>query len=102
MIAISATGKKTRDLMDIRFARCPHFVLIDDQDTVTVDNPYFEEESDVATRVINWLHQLGVKKVITGEVGPKAQNLLQEKKIQIVLMDAEKISIQSLRKKLDI
>lgn len=102
MIAISATGKKTRDLMDIRFARSPYFVLISEKGTLTVDNPYFEEEHDVATLVINWLIQLGVRKIITGEVGPKAQNILLEKKIQIILMDAEKISIQGLRKKLKI
>lgn len=102
MIAISATGKKTRDLMDIRFARCPHFVLISDKGTLTVDNPYFKNENDVAIKVISWLQQMGVKKVITGEVGPKAQSILLEKKIQIILMDAEKISIQGLRKKLKI
>ena len=100
MIAISATGKKTRDLMDLRFAKCPFFVLINDKGATTVENPFCNEEYDVATKVISWLHQLGVTKVITGEVGQKAQNLLQQNKIQVVLMDAEKISIQNIRKKL--
>ena len=102
MIAISVTGKKTRDLMDIRFARCSHFVLINDKGTLTVDNPFSKNKEDVATEVINWLQQLGVTKIITGEVGPKAQRILQEKKMQIILMDAEKISVQGLRKKLNI
>jgi len=102
MIAISATGKKTRAFMDIRFARCPYFVFIDEKGTVTLDNPFWEKEEDVASQVVNWLKQLGVTKVITGELGPKARNFLLEQKIQIILMDAEKISIQSIRKKLNI
>jgi predicted Fe-Mo cluster-binding NifX family protein len=102
MIAISATGKKARDLMDLRFAKCPYFVLINEKGTITVENPFCNEKCNVATQVVSWLHKLGVTKVITGELGSKARTLLFELKIQIVLMDAEKISIQNIHKKLNI
>lgn len=100
MIAISATGKKTRDLMDLRFARCPYFVLISNEGTLTLENPYKMQDHDTAISVIEWLEKLGVNKIITGEIGPKAHYLLVEKKIQIILMDVEKISIQHLRKQM--
>lgn len=80
MIAISSTGNKPRDLMDIRFARCPFFVFIENGTISYKANPFREQEENVAPDVIEWLINKGVTKVITGELGQKARLALQEKK----------------------
>ncbi|WP_372776287.1 NifB/NifX family molybdenum-iron cluster-binding protein [Mangrovibacterium sp.] len=100
MIAISATDKKLTASMDIRFGRCPYFLLSDGNTTRFIANPYYEEEENVAPRVVDLLKKENVSKIITGEIGPKAKARLDEKQIQIIMLSEDKVSLQYILKKI--
>ncbi len=100
MIAISVTSKRKNTLMDLRFGRSPHFCLYDGEDFSFIDNPFHEEEDDVAPKVVKMLHKRKVAKIITGEIGPKAKKALEKSKIQIIMLEEDHINLQEIFKKL--
>ena len=100
MIAISVSGKRKNTMMDLRFGRTPHFCLYDGENITFIDNPYHEEESDVAPRVVKMLKKKKVQKVITGEIGPKAKEAMEASKIQIIMLDETNINLPDIIEKL--
>ncbi|WP_299580770.1 NifB/NifX family molybdenum-iron cluster-binding protein [uncultured Sunxiuqinia sp.] len=100
MIAISATDKKLTAPMDLRFGRAPYFYLTDGKESRFIVNPYCQEEHDVAPRVVKLLSEEKVDRIITGEVGPKAHTKLQQKNIQIIMLEEERIKISQVVKKI--
>ena len=100
MIAITSTGKSKNSLVDLRFARCPYFCIVEQDNYRFVVNPFTQEENNVAPMVIDWLSNQGIDKIITGEIGSIAKNNLEEKKIQVILLNEEKINIGGILKKL--
>ncbi|WP_163718269.1 NifB/NifX family molybdenum-iron cluster-binding protein [Mangrovibacterium lignilyticum] len=102
MIAISATDKKLTASMDIRFGRSPYFLLTDGVVTRFISNPYCLDEGNVAPRVVDLLKKQEVSKLVTGEIGSKAKIRLDEKKIQIIMLSEDKISLQHVLKKMNL
>lgn len=100
MIAISATDKKLTAPMDLRFGRAPYFFISDGKESRFILNPYSHEEHDVAPRVVKLLTEAKVDKLITGEVGPKAHTSLQKNKIQIIMLEEDRIKISQVLKKI--
>lgn len=100
MIAISATDKKLTAPMDLRFGRAPYFFVSDGEESRFIVNPYCHEEHDVAPRVVKLLTEAKVDRIITGEVGPKAHASLQKNKIQIIMLDEERIKISQVLRKI--
>lgn len=100
MIAISATDKKLTASMDLRFGRCPYFLLVDGQETRFIANPFCKEEHEIAPRVVKMLKNENVTKIITGEIGPKAKENLDKHKIQIIMFSEDKVSLQYILKKM--
>lgn len=102
MIAISATDKKLTASMDLRFGRCPYFLLVNGQETQFIANPFEKENDDVAPRVVDLLKARGVSRIITGEIGPKAKASLDKHQIQIIMLTEDKISLQRVLKKMNV
>lgn len=100
MIAISVTSKRKNAIMDLRFGRSPYFCLYNGEDLSFINNPFYEEERDVAPRVVKMLHKKKVRKVITGEIGPKAKEALEKFKIQVIMLEEDHINLQEIMKKL--
>ena len=100
MIAISATDKKLTAPMDLRFGRAPYFYISNGENSRFIVNPYSHEDHDVAPRVVQFLAKEKVDKIITGEVGPKAHDSLQENNIQIIMLEEEHIKINQISKKI--
>lgn len=99
--AISSTGKTEKSLLDLRFGKCI-FICLYDQDSGTVtflENPYKDEENS-GINMVNLLATKGISTVITGEVGPKAMDMLKKKKIQLVLLHEERIKIEEIIKRI--
>ncbi|MFV0376177.1 MAG: NifB/NifX family molybdenum-iron cluster-binding protein [Mangrovibacterium sp.] len=102
MIAISATDKKLSASMDIRFGRSPYFLLTDGTESRFIANPYAEDEGHVAPKVVDLLKAENVSRLVTGEVGPTAKASLDEKKIQIIMLTEDKISLQHVLRKMNL
>lgn len=95
--AISSTGKTEKSTLDLRFGKCK-FIFIYEAETNTYsqfENP-FKEGSNSGINLVNYLSEKGISTVITGEVGPKTMDALEQKKIQLVLLDEERIKIEEI------
>ena len=46
------------------------------------------------------LHEKGIKKIITGEIGPEAKKALDKYKIQVIMFDEEHMSLSAILKKI--
>lgn len=97
LFAITSTGKTEKSFLDLRFGRCLNLVIfnpLSNQYSI-IENPYREEEH-CGIQLVNLLKELGVKSIITGEVGPKVNDLLAKEKIQLVLLQEDKIRVNEI------
>lgn len=85
-IAVSATGKSLDSDMDPRFGRCNGFVLLD-SDTGQTD--YLDNGANrglaqgVGTQAARMIADTGAGVLITGQMGPKAFQVLERAAIKI-------------------
>jgi len=85
--AITAKDKNTTAHLDERFGRCPYFAIYDHNtgNTEFIENPYRDDQGGVGTRVVELLANKEVTQVVATEFGPKAQALLEQLKIQMIV-----------------
>lgn len=85
-IAVSSQGDTLESQVDPRFGRAAYFVIRDDGGNVsTVDNTAARQMSSGAgIQAAEALAKAGVKKVLSGMVGPKALNALQAAGIEVI------------------
>ncbi len=86
LVAISASGPKLNSPVDQRFGRCAYFVLFDEAtgEGSVFTNCSRTESHGAGIRAAQSIIDRGVKVVLTGRVGPKAQQALEAGKIDIV------------------
>lgn len=95
---ISSTGNKTNSGFDLRFGRAEWFCLLDEE---TGETSFYENESKEAshgagTRAVEKVVELGATRVISGDFGPKAKELLEKFNIQMVLISDDSKSIADI------
>jgi len=97
VFAISSTGKTGKSFLDLRFGKCENVVLYNkDNDNYTIlENPYKDKQHS-GIQLVKYLKEEGVNTIITGEVGPMVSALLEKEKIQLVLLNEEKIKIDEI------
>lgn len=72
-IAVSATGDSMESPLDPRFGRCSYFIVVEaDGSHRAVRNPGQDSASGAGTQAAQKVVDLGVKVVITGNLGPNA------------------------------
>jgi predicted Fe-Mo cluster-binding NifX family protein len=85
-IAISATQPNLDCEIDPRFGRCQYFVIVE-MDTMAVEeirNTNIETSSGAGISTAQMIVDKDVQVVITGNVGPKAAQVLESAGVQIV------------------
>ncbi|MBN1820257.1 MAG: NifB/NifX family molybdenum-iron cluster-binding protein [Prolixibacteraceae bacterium] len=97
LYAISSKGKTLKSFLDVRFGRCESIVIYDPvkKDHAIMDNP-FREADHAGIKLVNFLEKNGVTAIITGEVGPMVQDKLEKDKIQLILLEEERIKIEEV------
>lgn len=60
-----------------------------------IENPFVEEE-DADMQLAEFLKENKITSIITGGVGQEVCNYLSENKMQLILMDEEKIKIEDI------
>lgn len=95
---ISSTGNKLNSGFDLRFGRAGWFCLLDEK---TGETSFYENESKEAshgagTRAVEKVVELGATRVISGDFGPKAKELLEKFNIQMVLISDDSKSIADI------
>lgn len=86
-IGVSATGRDLNARVDGRFGRCPWFLLVDSDslEFEAVENRHAEEGMGAGMGAARDLIDGRVEAVISGQVGPKAYEVLKAVNIDIFL-----------------
>ncbi len=85
-ICLTAKHNTLEAEMDPHFGRAPYFLILDPevQQIEAIRNPYAEEAQGAGIRAAQMLADKGVRILLTGQVGPKADKVLQAAGIQII------------------
>jgi predicted Fe-Mo cluster-binding NifX family protein len=97
IFAISSVGKTEKSFLDIRFGKCENVVLYNatDDNLSIIGNPYKNSDHS-GIKLVKFLQNEGVSAIITGEVGPMVSALLEKEKLQLVLLEEERIKIEDV------
>jgi predicted Fe-Mo cluster-binding NifX family protein len=87
-IAVSSTGKSLESNVSDIFARCPYFIIVEIengkiQKVETIENKNANQLGQAGISVAKFLAEKNVKAVITGNVGPRAFDVLKQFNIEI-------------------
>lgn len=95
---ITSTGNQLNSIFDLRFGRASWFCLYDDQsDEIRfIENENINSQSGAGTKTVEKVVELGVQKVISGDFGPKAKELLEKFNIQMVLLQDDNNTVQRI------
>ncbi len=98
---ITSTGNSITSTFDKRFGRGAWFCIYDSNtdEPTFIKNEFAEQQSGAGTKVSAKMVELGVTKVISGDFGPKAKELLDQFKIQMVVTQEES-TVEEIIKKL--
>jgi predicted Fe-Mo cluster-binding NifX family protein len=107
-VAVSATGNTPQASVHSQFGRCDYFLIFEDknEEVKAIENSYAGVETGAGIGCAQDLVREGVEVVISGQVGPKAYEVLNEAGVEIYLappditaQDAyEKLLSKKLRK----
>ena len=107
-IAISSTGKNLTDNVSEIFARCPYFVIVEVENgkikkTEVRENKIADQLGGAGISAARLMAEKDVKAVITGNVGPRALEVLNQFQIGIYDGDGtvEKVLQEFIQEKLE-
>jgi predicted Fe-Mo cluster-binding NifX family protein len=88
-IAVTATQNSVDSSIDMRFGRCPYYVIFDVEDGKVksheiVENTAGRQMRGAGITAAQLVASKGVKVIITGNIGPKAYDVLSSTGIEIV------------------
>lgn len=99
---ITSTGNSTGDQFDLRFGRAAWFCLYDAEtgDTSFHENKAFNDGHGAGQVAAERVFELGAGKVISGDFGPTAKDVLDRLKIQMVIIDNDNQTVGDVIRKL--
>ena len=99
---ITSKGDNLKAKFDPRFGRAGWFCIIDEvtEKSTFIKNDQGEATGGVGVKGAEKMIELGVTKVISGDFGPKAKDLLDKFNIQMVIITDEHQSIKEIQSKL--
>ncbi|OGV73294.1 MAG: dinitrogenase iron-molybdenum cofactor biosynthesis protein [Lentisphaerae bacterium RIFOXYB12_FULL_65_16] len=89
-VLVTSQGSAVTDLIDPRFGRAAHFIVVDTEthQTTAHDNaPNLNAAQGAGIQAAEAAARLGVEAVVTGNVGPKAYRVLNAAGIRVFLCD---------------
>ncbi len=95
--AITSTGKTEKSFLDVRFGKCEYLVLFDvEKNQYSISENQFINEKHSGIKLVEYLKTQGVTTIITGEVGPMVSTQLEKDKLQLVLLEEERIKVDEV------
>lgn len=97
-IAITSETDSLKSNLDLRFGRASWFCIYDSekQTTTFVENENKDANGGAGTKTAEKMAELGVQRIISGDFGPKAKDLLDKFKIQMVILEDRNKKIDEL------
>lgn len=95
---ITSKGNNIQADFDLRYGRAAYFCLYDDVsgDIEFLENPYHSQHEKAGLKVTEMLRKKKIQKVISGDFGPKAQELLEQYSIQMVILPDDSRNIADI------
>jgi len=99
---ITSQGNELSSLFDKRFGRAAWFCVLDEKtrNTEFIKNPYKDAQGGAGTKTVEKMVELGVSKVISGDFGPKAKDLLDKFNIQMVIIQDDDVTVEDVIRKI--
>lgn len=100
---ITAEGNNSASRFDRRFGRAAWFCLYDDitGETTFIQNDNINASGGAGTKSAEKMVEIDAQKVISGDFGPKAKDLLNKFNIQMVIMQEDDLTIEKIISKLN-
>ncbi|MCL3781178.1 dinitrogenase iron-molybdenum cofactor biosynthesis protein [Prolixibacteraceae bacterium JC049] len=97
-VLITSTGNTANANFDLRFGRAGWYCIYDTEDASTsfIENENKDRQGGAGTKAAEQVAALGVKKVISGDFGPKAKDLLNQFSIQMVILQKQDTTVQDV------
>jgi len=95
--AISCSGEDSYSHFNAKFGRAPYFALVENDVINFVKNPAIEADNGSGPMAAEFLVNQGVKKVVSGHFGPKAEQALQAFSIEMVMYNDEDKTIEEIK-----
>jgi predicted Fe-Mo cluster-binding NifX family protein len=95
---ITAKENKTSAKFDLRFGRGAWFCLYN-HETRSIEfikNEYADAQGGAGTKAAEKMVELGINKIISGDFGPKAKDLLSQFNIQMVILEDDEKTINDI------
>lgn len=85
-ICITSSGDTLESQVDPRFGRCRYFIIWDDENDTfeAISNPNIDAGSGAGIQSAQMVVAKNVSMIITGEIGPKAEQVLTATNLQVV------------------
>ncbi len=98
MTIITSTGDNLTSQFDLRFGRCAYFCVLNEEngETKFIENTNVNASGGAGTKAVEMLAELDAKKVISGDFGAKAKDLLNKLKIQMVIIKKNNTDVKSI------
>ncbi len=99
---ITSSGNTDQALFDVRFGRAAWFFIWNQEtgEKEFLENPFKDASNGAGTKVSEKMIELGVEKVVSGDFGPKAKELLEKFNIQLVVVENQGQSIVDMVSKM--
>ena len=99
---ITSTDNKINAEFDKRFGRAAWFCVFDDETSQTAfyDNSNLSAQHGAGSKAAEKMVELGALKVISGDFGPNAKELLDKFNIQMVILQDDDLTVEDVIKKL--
>ena len=102
-IIITSTGNELSSKLDLRFGRAKYFCLYDENTRKTkfYINEQVNAQGGAGRKAAEKMVELGVKKVISGDFGPNAKDLLNKFQIQMVVIQDDNNTVKDIISRLN-
>lgn len=99
---ISSSGNNLDAAFDLRFGRSGWFCLLNGKtgETTFYENENKDAPQGAGTKAVEKAVELRANKVISGDFGPKAKELLEKLNIQMILLSDDSLSIADIIKRI--
>jgi predicted Fe-Mo cluster-binding NifX family protein len=99
---ITSSENKITAAFDKRFGRAAWFCLYDEQsgEIEFIENLNLNASNGAGTKAAEKAVELNVKKIISGDFGPKAKDLLDKFEIQMVILKDDNLTVENIINKL--
>ncbi len=94
---ITSSGNTLTSKFDKRFGRAEFFCLLDEAtgQTSFIANEFKDANHGAGTKAAEFMVEQQVNKIISGDFGPKAKELLEKFDVQMVILQ-EELTIQAI------